>query len=294
MQKIAIIADSVAGLPPEVIKQYVLRIVPLNIYYNGTAYKDGVTITPTEAYELLAKDPDKFLTSPGSAGDYLEAYREASKEFQDILCITLSSKLSTLYNMAAVAKDEAKDKLPKANIEVFDSLNASGGEGLIVLAAAKAATEGKSLAEVIKVAETVRDKVNVIGVFETIRHVYRTGRIPKMAARLMAALSIKPLFSISGGSVHVTGITRIKKIGLRRLLSKMKNEVGAKPIHAFIAHANVLDEGEKLREQISSEFDCVELWLSDFSPIMGYATGRGTLLIAFYVEELRRVLHFGD
>lgn len=285
MSKVGIVTDSVACLPPEVVKQYDLRIVPLNIYYDSTVYKEGVNITPTEAYKLLEKDPDKFTTSPGSAGDYFEAYREVSKKYQDILCITLSSKLSTLYNMARVAREEAKDKLPQTNIEVLDSLTAASAEGLVVLAAARAAVEGESLAEVIKVVETVKDKVSAIGVFETIRHVYRTGRIPKIATQVLAKLNIKPLFSISGGSVHITGVTRIKASGIRRLLDTMKERIQAKPVHIFITHANVLDEGEKLKEQISAEFDCAELWLSDFSPIMGYATGKGTLLIAFYAEE---------
>jgi len=285
MAKVAVVADSVAGLPPEALKQYDIRVVPLNIYYDGTLYKDGVNITPAEAYQLLAKEPDKFSTSPGSAGDYFEAYQEVGKKAHDVLCITLSSKLSTLYNMAHLAQEDAKKKLPKINIEVLDSMNAATGEGLIVLAAAKAATEGKNLTEVIKIAEEVRDKVSVIGVFETIRHVYRTGRIPKIAARTLAALSIKPLFSISGGLVHITGITRIKRIGLRRLINNMKSKVGTRLIHVFIAHADVPDEGERLKAQISSEFNCAELWLSDFSPIMGYATGKGTLIVAFYPEE---------
>ena len=64
----------------------------------------------------------------------------------------------------------------------------------------------------------------------------------------------------------------------------MKTKIGAKKAHVFINHANVLGEGEKLKEQIAAEFDCAELWLSDFSPIMGYATGQGTLLVAFYTE----------
>lgn len=284
MSKVGIITDSVACLTPEVVKQYDIRIVPLNIYFDGTVYKEGVNITPTEAYEFLQKDPDKFTTSPGSAGDYLEAYQEVSKKYQDILCVTLSSKLSTLYNMAHVAMEEAESKLKKTKIVVIDSLTAAGGEGLMALAAARAAAEGKSLDEVAKVVEMMKEKVDVGGVFETILHVYRTGRIPKVASQTLAKLNIKPLFSISGGSVHIKGVTRTKAIGVNRMLSKMKTRIGTKKAHVFINHANVLDEGEKLKERIAAEFDCAELWLTDFSPIMGYATGQGTILVAFYTE----------
>jgi len=285
VSKVGIVTDSVACLPPEVVKQYDLRIVPLNIYFDGMIYKEGINITPTEAYELLAKDPDRFTTSPGSAGDYLAAYQKASESYQDILCITLSSKLSTLYNMARVAMEGAKDELAKINIAVLDSLNASGGEGLVVLAAARAAAEGRSLAEVAGEAKRVMDKVTTIGVFETMRHVYRTGRVPKIAAQTLAKLNIRPLFSISDGLVHISGITRTKSVGVRRVLNIMKERIQGRPAHVFITHANVPDEGERLKEQIAAEFNCTELWLSDFSPIMGYATGEGTLLVAFYAEE---------
>ncbi len=199
-----------------------------------------------------------------------------------LLCITLSAKLSTLYQMAHVAKEQAEDELPGTAIEVLDSKTAAGGEGLIILAAARTAAEGKNLAEVVKVAETVRDKINAIGVFETIRHVYRTGRVPKIAARLGSIINVKPMFAISGGTIHITGVTRVKERGVKQLLTIMKEKVGINPVHVVVAHANVPDEGEKLKDQISSEFNCAELWLTDFSPIMGYATGKGTLLIAFY------------
>jgi len=285
MQRVAIVADSIACLPPEMVRQYQLRILPINIYLDGTLYRDGVDISPVEAYKLLEKAPDRFASSPASAGGYLEAYREAGAQAESILCITLSSRLSTLYNMACVAREEAMNELPGRTIEILDSGTAAGGEGLIVSAAAWAAAEGKNLAEVITVAESVRDRVNVIGLMQTVRHVYRTGRVPQIAAQAASIVNIKPMFSISEGVVHIAGLTRTREHGVKRALEMMKKKVGAKPVHVAIAHADVPEEGEKLRQRINSEFNCIELWLTDFSPVMGYATGRGTLAIAFYSED---------
>jgi len=284
MQKVAILADSIACLTPEMVKQYQLRIVPLNIHFDGTIYRDGVDINSAEAYRLLEKAPDNFASSPASAGEYMDAYREASTRAEGILCLTLSSKLSTLYDMARLAKEDARNELPRTPIEVVDSKTAAVGEGLIVSAAARAAAEGKSLDEVTKVAKSVRDKVNVIGVMETIRHVYRTGRIPKVTAKVGSMLSIKPIFTVTEGVVRIAGLARSKEQAVKRALKMMRREVGASPVHVAVAHAAALKEGEMLKEQISTEFDCVELWLTDFSPIMGYATGTGVLAIAFYTE----------
>ncbi len=284
MPKVAILTDSIACLTSDVIRQYQLRIIPVNIHFDGKIYRDGVDISSTEAYRLLEEAPDQFASSPASAGEYLDAFREASAQAEGILCITLSSRLSTLYNMARIAREDAKNELHQTSIEVLDSRTAAVGEGLIVLSAARAAAEGKDLAEATKAAEVVRDKVSVIGIMETIRHVYRTGRIPKITAQVGSLLSIKPVFVISEGVVHIAGIARNKEQAVKRALKIMKEKVGGSPVHVAVAHADVLEEGERLKEQISSEFNCVELWLTDFSPVMAYATGAGVLAIAFYTD----------
>ncbi len=276
--------DSIACLTPEMVRQYRLRIIPINIHFNGKIYRDGVDITATEAYRLLEKAPDQFASSSASVGEYLSAYREASAYAESILCVTLSSGLSTVYNMARVAREEAKAELPRTPIKVLDSKTAAGGEGLIVLAAARAAETGKGLSEVTGVAKSVSERVGVIGIMETIRHAYRTGRIPKITAMAGSMLNIKPIFVISEGVVRIAGLARNKEQAVKRALSLMKKMVGAKPVHVAVAHADVLEEGERLKERISVEFNCVELWLTDFSAVMGYAAGFGVLAIAFYTD----------
>lgn len=280
--KVAIVTDSIACLPGELVGQYQLRVVPVNIHFNGRVYRDGVDISADEAYRLLEEVPDHFASSPASVAEYLEAYRQAGARSDGILCFTLSSRLSTLYNMARLAKEEAEKEAPRRAIEVFDTGTAAVGEGLIVSAAARAAAEGKSLSEVVKVAEAVKSKVRVIGLMETIRYVHRTGRIPKFTAQAGSLLRIKPMFGISGGVVRLAGLTRSKESGMKRVLNMMKKEAGSNPVHVAVAHANEPEAGERLTEQIEAEFNCVELWLTNFSPVMGYATGKGTLAVAFY------------
>ncbi len=285
MQKVAIVADSIACLTPEMVRQYRLQVIPINIHFNGRIYRDGVDLTSMEAYRLLEKDPEHFASSPGSVGEYVEAYRAASTYADGILCITISSQLSTLYDMARVAKEEAQKELPQIPIEVLDSNTAACGEGLIVTAAARAAAEGKNLSEVVRIAQKVSEKVSVIGIMETVRHAYRTGRIPKITARMGSMLSIKPVFSISDGVVHIAGLARSKEQAVKRALTMMRKKVGTKLVHVAVAHADVPEEGKSLKERISTEFNCVEVWLTDFSPVMGYVTGAGVLAIAFYPED---------
>lgn len=284
MDKVAIVADSIACLTPEMVDQYGIRIVPVNVHFDGKVYRDGVDLSPSQAYQLLEKDPDRFSTSAPSPVDYLEAYHELSTRTQSILCITLSIKFSMTHDAAQVAKEQTKQELPQTAIELLDSRTCAAAEGFVALAAARAVAEGKSLSESLKAAEEVREKVNLLTLMETIRYAYRSGRIPKVASQIGSALSVKPILSISDGAAHFVGVARTKERGVKRIIQLMREKVGENPLHVAVVHADALEEAQRLKEQVASEFNCVELWISEFSPIMGYTTGRGLLGLAFYVD----------
>ena len=284
MQQVSVVVDSVACLTKELVEQYGIGIVPISICFRDKVYRDWVDITPNEAYELFLQDPERFTTSPASPGHYLEAYHEASNQTKNILCVTLSSRLSTGYDMACVAKEQAKTELPQTSIEVLDSQNVTAAEGFVALAGARAAAEGKGLDEVVKAAEEIRNKVTFLILLDTIRHVYRTGRIPKVAAQVGSVLKIKPILTSSSGLVRFAGAVRSRERGINRILQMMRSKVGQSPVHVALMHAYALDEAQRLKERISSEFNCAELWITEFSPVMGYATGTGTLGFAYYKE----------
>jgi DegV family protein with EDD domain len=281
--KVAVITDSICCLTNELIKQYDIEIVPINFYAGGRLYKDLVDITPTEAYKLFLDDPDTFKSSAASPEDCLQAFRKVSRKADSILFLTVSTKLSMMYTAACDAKELAKTELPDTTIEIMDTYSATPSEGMVALAAARAAAEGKDLAEVIRSAEEVRDKVGAIVFLDTIRHVYRSGRIPKIASQIGSVLNIKPILTVST-VVHFAGMARNRKQGIERVLQMMRDRVDDKPVHVSVTHAYALNEAEKLKERVASEFNCIELWLSEFSPVMGYACGTGTVGVAFYPE----------
>ena len=285
MKKVAVITDSIACLTRELVEQYGVGIIPINFYAEGKLYKDWVDVTPSEAYELFLKDPRAFKTSAAPPEDCLNACREAGKQADNILCITVSNKLSTVYNVALGVIEQVKAELPQVTIEVMDSQMAAAAEGFVALAAARAAADGKELAEVRKAAEEVKNKVSFFVLMDTIRYVYRSGRIPKVAAHAASMLNIRPILSISSGVVQFTSAVRSRQRGIDRLLEMMRDRVGLSPVHVAVTHAYAPDEAEKLKEKVSSEFDCTEIWITEFSPLMGYACGTGTLGLAFYPES---------
>ena len=285
MSRVAIITDSIACLPRDMVERYGIYLVTPNIYFDGRVYRDWLDISPAEAYQLLEKAPERFSTAGPPPEDFAQAYRMLSRSADSILCITLSAKMSTLHNTAVAAREQVKGELAHTTIEVMDSGIVTGAEGFVVLAAAQAAAEGKGLVDTIEAAERVKRKVQLVFVLETIRHAYRTGRIPKIATQVGAWLSIKPVLSWGNGVARFNGMTRSKEKGVDQLLKIMRRKVGTKPVHVAVHHANALEEGERLMERVRAQFDCVEAWLTEFSPVMGYCTGSGVLGLAFYTED---------
>jgi DegV family protein with EDD domain len=282
--KVAIITDSLACLTRELTAQYEIEIIPINFYAGGKIYRDWVDITPSEAYQLFLKDPDSFKSSAASPEACLQAYRVVSQRAPKIFCVTVSSKLSMMNEAANKARETARTEMPGTIIEVMDSGSATPSEGMIVLAAARAAAEGQDLPEVIQAAEKVKARVGNLILLDTIRHVYRSGRVPKIASLVGSALNIKPILTVSG-AVHFSGMVRSRKQGIERMLRMMRDRVADHPVHAAVTHAYALDEAERLMQRVAAEFKCTELWLSEFSPIMGYACGTGTVGVAFYPED---------
>ncbi len=283
-ESVGVITDSIACLPKELIEKHKIEIVPIRLTFQGEIYRDSIDITPTQAYEMLMKDPDRFNTSPSSPGHFLEAYRKVSERTQNIICITLSSKLSMSFEMARIAMEEAKKELPDVRIHVMDSMSVTSAEGFIALAAARAAEKGENLDSVIKAAEEIREKVTFIALLETIKHVYRTGRIPKIASQVGSMLNIKPMLTSVDGAIKFLGIVKNRERGINKLIEILREAVGNHPAHIAVMHAYTPDEAEDFKARIEKEFNCAEIWISEFTPVMGYATGTGTLALAFYKD----------
>jgi DegV family protein with EDD domain len=283
-KKVAIVTDSIACLNRELAERYRIEIIPINFFAGGRLFRDWVDITPSEAYKLFLEDPDNFKTSAASPEDCLNAFRRAAKRAAGILCLTVSTKLSTMFNAANNARELARTELPQTTIEVMDTFSATPSEGLVALAAARAAEEDRDLPAVRHTAEVVRDKVETLILLDTIRHVYRSGRIPKVASQIGSALNIRPILTVHG-EVHFAGMVRSRVQGIERILQMARDKIDGRPVHMAVTHAYAEEEAARLKERVSAEFNCIEVWLSEFSPVMGYACGTGTVGIAFYTED---------
>jgi len=261
--------------------QYGIRVLPISLIIDGKAYLDGVDMTPAQAYEWFQKDPKSFHTSAPSPGLCLQVFSEIGRQYQNIICITVSSKLSGVFNSAVLAREQLRTEMPELTIEVMDSHTATASEGMIALAAARAARNGNSLADVKREAVDVQEKVNTLVLLDTIKHVYRSGRIPKIASDIGAVLNLRPMFGVKE-EVFLVTLATTREGGISRIFKTMRETLGDRPSHVAVMHAYAPEKAAELRDRIQKEFKCEELWLTEFSPVMGYATGTGTLGVSFY------------
>jgi DegV family protein with EDD domain len=286
MPSVAIVTDSTSCLPQEEVERYSIEVVPVNLIHEGRVYRDGHDLTLEEFYCLLKKAKKLPTTSPASPGDYLEVFRRVGQKARSILCISVSGKLSGMFDSARAAAELARDVLPRTAIQVLDSGTAAMAQGFVVLAAARAARLGKDLKEVTEAATRTMPLVELVAVLDTLHYLARGGRVPQVAAWAASLLQIKPILALSHGEAGLLERVRTRKKAFSRLVEIMRERIGRKrPLHASVFHAQALEEALALREEILRELQPQELYITQFTPVMGVHTGPGVVGLAYYAED---------
>lgn len=286
MKKVAIVTDTTACVPREQVAQYDIEVVPVQLIIDDKAYRDGIDISPTEFYNLLRQSKKLPTTSSSSPDPYLEAYRNASQKAPNILCLTEPSKFSAMFDSARVAMEMAKTTLRNVVIEVIECTTAAAGQGLVALAAARAATLGKTLEDVSEIARRIMSKVNLYATLDTLTYLVRSGRVPQAAALVNSILSIKPIFTLNHSDAHTVALPRTMKSAINRMLKLMESvAVPEQLLHVAVMHADSRGEAITFKDRITSQFNCREIFITEFTPVMGVHTGPGLIGVAFYGEE---------
>lgn len=280
MSRVVVVTDSTATIPQNLIEELDIRIVPEFLLYGSESYRDGVDITPGEVYERLRAGSRIPTSAAPSIGDFVRVFAQAAEDATGILSIHMSPRLSATYGVACTAS-ELLDTVP---IRVFDCNTAAMGQGFVAIEAARAAMAGGSLDKVVSRAEQVASKTHLLFILDTFKYLRRGGRIGGAAALAGTLLQIKPVLCLEGGYVNPLARTRSKARALRLIMEEMARNSNGKPLHAAILHADAPDEADELRRVVEDRFDCSELYVTEFTPVMGAHTGPGLLGVAFYAE----------
>jgi DegV family protein with EDD domain len=279
--RIAIVTDSTADLPPELVQEYGIHVVPQILIMGEKTWLDGVEIDPPTFYELLQTSADFPSSSQPSASSFQKLFVELAKDADGIVAVLVSNELSGTLNSAHMAAAN----LPQIPIEIVDSRAVSLQLGFIVLAAARAVAAGQDLQAVVGTVQALVGQVHVYFVVDTLEYLHRGGRIGAAARLFGTALNLKPLLQICDGVVHPVAKVRTKGKALSRLHQFLEEQVAeGDRVHMAILHVAAPEEAKALGAQLASQFQPVELIYAECGPVVGTHAGPGTVGVAFYVE----------
>ncbi len=288
---VVVVVDSSSCLPEDLLRKWNITVVPHELIIGQRSLRDGVDIQPSEFYRLLSEDSStRFTTAAPQPRQFLDAFIAASQQASNVLCLTLSSHFSATYRSACAAAKMSNGVLSGnttggPRVKVIDSRAAAGGSGLIALAAARWASQGYTLDQVVARVERLAPKVNLLAYLDTLRYLSRSGRVHKIAAWAGTMLSIKPLTELKLGEARMLERPRSRAKAKERLLAIMRQRVGDMPVIVNVMEADAIEEAQALSLRIQSQFNCRELIASQFTPVMGLHTGPGLLGVAFYIDD---------
>ena len=211
---IKLVIDSASDISKEEAKELGIHVIPIIISFGEEDFLDGDTLLPQEFYNKLVSSSNLPTTSQITPFRYQEELDQFINNGDEVVLITLSSKISGTYNNAKQAAEKYNGK-----VVVIDSLNACTGERLLGLYALQLIKQNKSLKEIEETLNKAKTKINVIAMIDTLKYLKKGGRISAAAAVAGELFSIKPIISVIDGEVKVIG----KCMGLKKAFVHLNN-----------------------------------------------------------------------
>ena len=280
MDNVLVVTDSNANIPPDLVRELDIRVVPLLLNVGGNVYKDGIDITPAEIYSRQREQKVPVKTSSPSVADFLQAYTAKPHPGRQIVSIHLPARLSGTLEVALTASRLIDD----ADIRVVDAQSVAIAQGFVVMQAARTAKGGGDMQAVIDSALMVAGKVRFFAMLDTLEYLYRGGRIGGVRALMGNLLRIKPVVHLVDGRVEPLAKTRTRARALEIMLDILEKEAEDSPLHAAVLHTDEWSQAKKLRDLVDQRFDCKEIFITELTPVMGAHSGPGVLGLSFYVD----------
>lgn len=288
MADYVITTDSNSDVLPEFIKENDLTIIPQYYSFGDTVYGDELNMPPHEFYETMRKGelPKSQANNPAVIR---EKFEKILKEGKNILHIAFSSALSGSCNNVVMTANELMEDYPDRKIMVFDSLNASLGEGVSVYRAVELWKEEKSMGEVYDILMEERDHVNVSFTVNDLYHLQRGGRVSKTTAVVGSLVNIKPILAVtSTGELKSDGTVRGRKKSLKTLVARLEESLDldsyGKDRLVAVLHGDCIDDAKAVADMVK-ELGFTNVIINDVSPSIGTHAGPGVVGLINYGKK---------
>ncbi len=287
MRDFVITTDSNCDLLPEYVEKKKVGIIPHYYELNNEVYGDELNLTPKEFYDSMraGKLPSTMASNPAVIHSTFLGYIQEGK---DVLHISFSSALSGGHNNVAAGARELCEEFTDARIIVFDSLNASLGQGLMVMKAVELKEAGKSLDEIEEWLIEHLKNFCVQFTVDDLFHLQRGGRVSKMTAIVGSMINIKPILIINDeGKLIPAGTVRGRKKSLSTIVANMVKQMGEylnNPGTICVVHGDAAEDAERVVKLIKEEVAGASVIVNVISPSIGAHSGPGAIGICFMGE----------
>ncbi|NUT32805.1 MAG: DegV family protein [Hamadaea sp.] len=272
---VAVVTDSTAYLPPDLVEGYGIHVVPLYVVLAGRSGREGIDIGPGDVARTLAVRGQTVSTSRPTTGDFVAAYRHALDDGAErIVSIHLSGVLSSTSDAARLAAAQIGEHI----VTVVDSRSAAMGAGFAVLAAARSAAAGADADEVAENAREMAATTRTFFVVDTLDYLRRGGRIGSAAAVLGSALAVKPVLHVEDGRVVPLEKVRTSARALNRMLQRAVERAGDEPTSLAVHHLAAEEKAQRLAAELRERVPHVrELHVSELGAAIGAHVGPGAV-----------------
>jgi DegV family protein with EDD domain len=277
MPNVAVLTDSTASIPEDMLAELNIHTVAYYIHRGQEVLRDLVSIQRQEFLNWLMTTKVLPTTACPGPGDYLDSYRElASQGIREIISIHMTSKGSGAFQAASMAQTMLKEEHPEVRVEVIDTQNVSLCQGWLTIEAARTALAGISLDEIAARIRKMIPSTHMLQTADTLKYLYLGGRIG-MAKRLVGSLlNIKPLIGMQEGIIVPLGQARSRTQVYRMMLESIESSVGRGKLKIAYVHAGAQQEVEKIKQMLETRLEVVESFIAELSPALAVHTGPGT------------------
>ena len=280
---IKIVTDSTSYISDEYIKKYDINIVSLNVIINGVSSRE-IDIENEVFYEEIKNSKEIPKSSQPIPEEMLNTFREIVEDGDSIVGIFLSSKMSGTYSNANMIKDMILEDYPDAEIHILDSKTNCMQMGFAVIEAARTASEGKSINEVINAANHVINNSRFLFTPETLEYLKKGGRIGGAAALFGNVLQIKPILTVVNGETSVFKKVRTRKKAIEEIVKTVLEEIESKGFGDIVVHhINCQEDGLKLAKALENKLG-KKVEIQSIGPVIGVHVGPGSIGIAYYTK----------
>ncbi|NOX63781.1 MAG: DegV family protein [Chloroflexi bacterium] len=282
MPRVAIVSDSTCDLPIDSPYWERIHIIPVHIHFGEETFREGVDIDETEFYARVEREGAIPKTSQPSPGEFAELYRRLRAQYDAIISIHVTAKLSGTYQSAMLAADMVANEIP---VHPFDSACGSSGLGFMAVEAVDALDQGRSIEETLARLEQIRARMNIFLSPDNLKFAHLSGRVSALGSTMATLLNIKPIIVLRDGKLLAEVKVRTRKRAMRRMIKMMHARIGDSAARVAVTHAQAPDDAAILAKWAQETFHCREVWLTPLATSIAVHLGPGTVGVVAYALD---------